>query len=145
MASKPIREGFQTVVPFLSVQGAASLVEFLSAALGAKQTFESKRGTHFEVKIGDSMVMIGDVGDQTPATGQLFMYVEDADASYKRAIQAGATSIMEPSLRPWGEGEEMLLAAGCERSIWQSLVFRWAAIGARPAQRLKNSLQVSRG
>ena len=112
MASKPIREGFQSVVPFLSVQGAASLVEFLSAALGAKQTFESKSGTHFEVKIGDSMVMIGDVGDQTPATGQLFMYVEDADASYKRAIQAGATSIMEPSLRPWGEGEEMLLAAG---------------------------------
>jgi len=57
------------------------------------------------------MVMIGDVGDQTPATGQLFMYVEDADASYKRAIQAGATSIMEPSLRPWGEGEALLLAA----------------------------------
>src|SRR5438093_6345296 len=112
MASKPIREGFQSVVPFLSVQTAASLVEFLCAGLGAKQTFESKSGTHFEVKIGDSMVMIGDVGDQTPATGQLFMYVEDADASYKRAIQVGATSIMEPSLRPWGEGEELLLAAG---------------------------------
>src|SRR5438876_9960153 len=91
MASKPIREGFQSVVPFLSVQAAASLVEFLCAGLGAKQTFESKCGTHVEVKIGDSMVMIGDVGDQTPATGQLFMYVEDADASYKRAIQAGAT------------------------------------------------------
>jgi len=80
MASKPIREGFQSVVPFLSVRGVASLVEFLCAGLGAKQTFESNSGTHFEVKIGDSMVMIGDVGDQTPATGQLFMYVEDASS-----------------------------------------------------------------
>jgi len=87
-------------------------VEFLSAALGAKQTFQSNSGTHFEVKIGDSMVMIGDAGDQTPSAGQLFMYVEDADAYYKRAIQAGATTIMEPSLRPWGEGEELLLGAG---------------------------------
>src|SRR2546430_16715262 len=99
MASKPIREGFQSVVPFLSVRGAASLVEFLSAALGAKQTFESRSGTHFEVKIGDSMMMIGDVGDQTPATGQLFMYVEDTDASCKRAIHAGSTSIKEPMRR----------------------------------------------
>ena len=112
MTSKSIRLGFQSVVPFLSVQGAASLVEFLSAGLGAKQTFQSASGTHLEVRIGDSMLMIGDVGDRTPVTGQLFMYVEDADASYKRAIQAGATSIMEPGLRPWGEGEELLLAAG---------------------------------
>ena len=112
MAAKPIREGFQTVAPFLSVQGAASLVEFLCAGLGAKQTFESKSGTHFEVKIGDSMVMIGDVGDRPPTTGQLFMYVEDVAALYKRAIQVGATSLMEPSDRPWGEGEEMMRAAG---------------------------------
>ncbi len=112
MGAQPIREGFQSVVPILSVQGAARLVEFLSAGLSAKQTFESKSGTHFEVRIGDSMVMIGDVGNGTPTTGQLFMYVEDAGASYKCAIQAGATSIMEPSDRPWGEGEEMLIGAG---------------------------------
>src|SRR5678815_5147247 len=99
MASQSIREGFQSVVPFLSVQRAASLVGFLCTALGAKQTFESKTGTHFEIMIGDSMVMIGDVGDRSPATGQLFMCVEDAGASYKRAIDAGATSIMEPTLR----------------------------------------------
>src|SRR5207237_8160538 len=82
------------------------------AVCGAKVSFESKRGTHCEVNNVNAMVMIGDVGDQTPATGQHFMYVEDADGSYKRAVQAGAKSIMEPSLRPWGEGEEMLLAAG---------------------------------
>jgi len=112
VADKTIREGFQSVVPLLSVRGAAGLVEFLTAVLGAEQTFRSASGTHLEVRIGDSMVMIGDVGDRAAVTGQLFMYVEDAEASYKRAIQAGATSIMEPSLRPWGEGEELLLGAG---------------------------------
>ena len=112
MVPQPIREGFQSVVPVLSVQGARSLVEFLCAGLGATQTFESTSGTHFEVRIGESMVMIGDVGNGAPVTAQLFMYVADADASYKRALQAGATSIMEPSPRPWGEGEEILLGAG---------------------------------
>ena len=58
------------------------------------------------------MLMIGDVGDRTPVTGQLFLYVEDAGASYKQAIQAGTTSIMEPGLRPWGEVKKPLLAAG---------------------------------
>ena len=76
MASRQIRNGFQAVVPFLSVQRAGSLVQFLSAALGAERTFQSKSGTHIEVKIGDSMLMIGDVGDRPPSTGQLFMYVE---------------------------------------------------------------------
>jgi uncharacterized glyoxalase superfamily protein PhnB len=85
-------------------------VEFLIAAFDAKETFRSK--THFEVRIGDSMVMIGEVGDRPPTTGQLLMYVEDAEALYKRAIQVGATSLMEPSDRPWGEGEAMMCGAG---------------------------------
>ncbi len=112
MGSKPIREGFQTVVPYLSVQRAARLVEFLSVAFGAKQTFRSRSGTHYEVRVSDSMLMIGDVGDGTPKTGQFFMYVEDADALYERAIQAGATSLMPPSNRGWGEGEELVRGAG---------------------------------
>ncbi len=108
MTSKPIRKGFQSVVPFLSVQRAAKLVDFLVAAFDATETFRSK--THFEVKIGDSMVMIGDVGDRAPTTGQLFMYVDDADALYEGAIQVGATSLMEPSDRPWGDGRVVILS-----------------------------------
>ena len=111
MTSRQIRNGFQAVVPFLSVQRAASLVQFLTAALGAERTFQSKSGTHIEVKIGDSMLMIGDVGDRPPSTGQLFMYVEDVKAVYLRAIGAGATSIMEPTVRNWGKDEELLLGA----------------------------------
>jgi len=109
MMSKPIRAGFQSVVPFLSIQHAAKLVEFLVAAFDAVETFQSKN--HFEVRIGDSMIMIGDVGDRPPTTAQLFMYVENVDVVWERAMQAGATTLMEPTERPWGEGEEMVRAA----------------------------------
>jgi PhnB protein len=114
MTSRQIREGFQNVVPFLSIQGAAMLVEFLGSAFGAKQTYAAKGGTHFEIRIGDSMLMIGDVGDRPPTTGQFFMYVEDADALYERAIGAGAGSVMQPCDRPWGEGDELMRAAAVE-------------------------------
>lgn len=112
MASSAVRQGFQAVVPYLSIQHVAKLVDFLSTAFGARQTFQAPSGTHFEVKIGDSMVMIGDVGGGSPKTGQLFMYVDNAEAVYARALQAGATSVMEPSDRPWGEGGELMRGAG---------------------------------
>lgn len=112
MTSSAIRTGFQTVVPYLAIQGAAELVEFLTAAFGARQTFRAPKGTHLEVKIGDSMVMIGDVGGGSPKTGQLLMYVEDAELLYRRAIQAGAISAMEPADVPWGEGGELMRGAG---------------------------------
>jgi uncharacterized glyoxalase superfamily protein PhnB len=112
MPSQTVRPGFQSVVPYLSIQGAARLVDFLKAAFGAQHTFLAPSGAHFEVKIGDSMIMIGDVGNGTPSAGQLFMYVENPEVLYRRAIEAGGTSIMEPCDRPWGEGEAMMRGAG---------------------------------
>jgi uncharacterized glyoxalase superfamily protein PhnB len=112
MTSSTVRAGFQSVVPYLSIQGAARLVNFLTEAFGARQTFRAPSGTHFEVKIGDSMVMIGDVGDGSPKTGQLFMYVANTEAFYNRALEVGATSVMEPCDRPWGEGGELMRGAG---------------------------------
>ena len=112
MPSQTVRPGFQSVVPYLSVQGAAKLVDFLKAAFGAHRTFVAPKGTHFEVKIGDSMVMIGEVGNGSPTAGQLFMYVEKPEVLYRRAIEAGATSVMEPCDRPWGEGEMIMRGAG---------------------------------
>lgn len=112
MPSQVVRPGFQTVVPYLSIRGAAQLVDFLKAAFGAQHTFVSPTGTHFEVKIGDSMIMIGEAGKNTPQTGHIFMYVEEPEAMYQRAIEAGATSAMEPCDRPWGEGEEIMRGAG---------------------------------
>ena len=112
MVSPTVRSGFQSVVPYLSIQGAAKLVDFLAAAFGGQLTFRAPSGTHFEVKVGDSMIMIGDVGSGTPKTGQLFMYVENPEAVHTRAVQAGAISVMEPCDRPWGEGGEPMRGAG---------------------------------
>ena len=88
-------------------------MEFLCSAFGGEQTYRDAKGTHFEVRIGDSMVMIGEVGDERqPVTGQLFMYVSDPDDLYKKAMTAGAASVFEPSMRDWGEHGELVRAAG---------------------------------
>ena len=113
MTTSQIRPGFQTVCSYLAVQGAAGLVEFLGSAFGGEHMFQDEKGTHYEVRIGDSMVMIGDVGKERPAmTGQLFMYVSDPDELHKRAIEAGAASVFEPTTRDWGEGGALVRAAG---------------------------------
>ena len=108
MTVKPIREDFHTVTPYLIVQEAARLIDFVKEAFGATEHFRgtgSAGGIHAEVQIGDSMVMIGGdgawSGEPSPAT--LYLYLENVDAVYKRALQAGATSIMEPANQPYGD------------------------------------------
>ncbi len=108
MAVKPIPDGFHTVTPHLTVQGALKLVEFLKQAFDAKELFRMAHpdGTlmHAEVKIGDSIVMMGEAkGRCQPMPCSLYVYVNDADAVYKRALQAGATSTMEPADQFYGD------------------------------------------
>lgn len=108
MAVKPIPDGFHTVTPHLTVQGALKLVEFLKQAFEAKELFRMAHpdGTlmHAEVKIGDSIVMMGEAkGQCQPMPCSLYVYVNDADAVYKRALQAGATSTMEPADQFYGD------------------------------------------
>ena len=114
MDTTTVRPGFQSVVPYLAIQGAAQLVEFLERAFGAQYTYRSPNGTHFEAKIGNSMLMIGDVGQGAPKPAQLFMYVEDAQALYAGAPEAGATSLMEPCDKPWGDDGQLMIGAGVE-------------------------------
>jgi uncharacterized glyoxalase superfamily protein PhnB len=104
------RAGFQNVVPFLSVRDAPRLVEFLIRTFGATQTYSSPG--HAEVRVGDSMIMIGDVGAGTPMTGQLFSYVEDAEAVHRSALAAGASTSMPPCDKPWGDGDALVRAVG---------------------------------
>ncbi|HEU0002221.1 MAG TPA: VOC family protein [Ktedonobacteraceae bacterium] len=108
MTVKPVREGFHTVTPYLIVQEAASLIDFVKQAFGATEQFRgtgSAGGIHAELKIGDSMVMIGGGGawNGEPSLATLYLYVEDVDTVYKRALQAGASSIMEPANQPYGD------------------------------------------
>jgi len=108
MAVQSIPEGYHTVTPYLIVQEADQLINFVNQAFEATERFRgtgSAGGIHCEVKIGDSIVMIGGGGawrgEPSPAT--LYLYMNDVDAVYRRALQAGATSISEPADQSFGD------------------------------------------
>jgi PhnB protein len=104
-------KGFRTVTPYLVVEDAPALIAFTARAFGAEETHRSSGsggGIHAEVRIGDSMLMIGGGAEgrplgRPPMPTALHVYVEDTDAVYRRALAAGATSIGEPVDQPYGE------------------------------------------
>jgi len=105
---KPIPDGYRTVTPYLTVEDAARLLEFLKQAFGAVETFRMSGPDgsirHAEARIGDSMVMIGQARDQwRPRPGTIYLYVPDVDATYKRALAAGAKSTQEPATHFYGD------------------------------------------
>jgi PhnB protein len=116
MAVKPIPEGYHTITPYLSVDDAAGAIKFYEKAFGAKETvrMNSPDGkiAHAELQIGDSTIMLSDPFPQAQAkspkelggsTVGLFTYVEDVDEVFKQALDAGATSTMEPEDQFWGD------------------------------------------
>jgi uncharacterized glyoxalase superfamily protein PhnB len=108
MAVNAIPKGYHTMTPCLVAEGAAKLIEFMKQAFDAKERFKMARPDggimHAEIEIGDSIVMLGEATEQwKPITGAIYLYVNDADAVYKRALQAGATSIMEPTDQFYGD------------------------------------------
>lgn len=106
MAVKPIPEGYHSVTPYLVVKGAAAALEFYKKAFGAVELMRleipgGKIG-HAEIRIGDSPVMLADefpeMGAISPQTlggagVSLMVYVEDVDARFRQAIQAGGTEV----------------------------------------------------
>jgi PhnB protein len=108
MAVKPIPEGYHSMTPCLVVDGASKLIDFLKKAFEAQEIFRMPRPDggimHAEVKIGDSMLMLGDTTEQWKSMpGVIYLYVSDADAVYKRALQSGAASLMEPIDQFYGD------------------------------------------
>jgi PhnB protein len=108
MAVKPIPDGYHIVTSYLIIEGASSLIEFLKEAFDAQETERVVQpdGTimHAEVRIGDSIVMMSDVmGEWKPMPTAIYLYANDADATYQRALQAGATSVMEPTNQFYGD------------------------------------------
>ncbi len=109
MPVQPIPEGYHNVTPYLMVRGADRLIEFLKQAFGAEERGERFRrpdGTimHAEVKIGDSVVMLGEANEQFPAQPTaLCLYVTDTDTTYRRAMDAGGTSLREPEDQFYGD------------------------------------------
>ena len=116
MTVQPVPEGYRTVTPYLSVDDASAAIDFYQRALGAKERVRmSGPGgaiMHAELELGDSRVMLSDPFPQfTPrppkelggTSVSIFMYVEDVDAAFKQATDAGATSEMEPDDMFWGD------------------------------------------
>jgi PhnB protein len=98
-AHKPA--GYTTVSPYLIVSGAAGTIEFLTRVFGAEELrrFPAESGglMHAEVRIGDSVVMLADGAEGwPPIAGHVHVYVPDVDATYRQALEAGATSVQEP-------------------------------------------------
>jgi PhnB protein len=109
MAVKPKPDGYHTVTPYLTVEGAEKLLEFVKQAFDAADAHECMRRPdgsihHAEIKIGDSIVMLADAkGQWQPRPSTLYLYVDDTDATYRRALEAGATSLMEPATQFYGD------------------------------------------
>ena len=108
MAVDPIPEGYPVVSPYLIVGNAAELLEFIDAVFGSEELERTHRADgsimHAQVRLGGSIIMMGEIEDETQRMpGSLFVYVDDADAIYQRAIDAGATSMMEPANQFYGD------------------------------------------
>jgi PhnB protein len=106
VAVKPIPDGYHAVTPYLIVPGAEGFLEFVKQAFGAEETVRmvAPDGSvrHAEARIGDSVVMMAEAGEQ-PMPATIHLYVEDCDATYRQALEAGATSLHEPTDQFYGD------------------------------------------
>ena len=121
------REGFRTVTPYIVVDGAAKLMDFVRTVFGATERLRVPRPDgkimHAEAQIGDSIIEMADGNAQYPSRPMpIHLYVRDADAAYGRALAAGATSLF----RTGGSGV-WRSHVRCARSARKLLVHRLAA------------------
>ena len=108
MSALPIPAGYHTVTPYLAVPDAQSLIDFTVKVFNAKEREIIRKPDgqirHAEVRIGDSIIMLGTTSSTYGnATATLYVYVDDADATYQKALAAGATSISEPANQFYGD------------------------------------------
>jgi uncharacterized glyoxalase superfamily protein PhnB len=97
---------YRTVTPYLVVLDADAEIQFLKSAFDAREKSCQRDGgrvMHAEVEIGDSIVMLGESNEQWKAlTAAFYLWVADVDATYARALDAGATSQSAPENKPYG-------------------------------------------
>jgi PhnB protein len=107
--------GWHTVTPRIVVQGAPDLIRFLRRTFNATGDVQSDRPS--EIRIGDSLIMISDADVRESMPAFLYVYVDDVDAIYRRAIDAGATSVEKPLDLPYGDRRGMVKDAW--GNLWQ--------------------------
>ncbi len=108
MKVNAIPAGYHTVTPYLTINGAADLIEFLKLAFAAheKERITQPDGTigHAEVIVGNSVIMLGEPkGECKPMGGTFYVYVDDVDDVYQRSLAAGASSEVAPANQFWGD------------------------------------------
>ncbi len=114
---KPIPDGFQTITPHITVRDVVKAIEFYKTAFGAETVGimympDKKTVMHAQIKIGNSPLMMAEEAPQWGSASPLMLgnspvilhlYVKDVDASFKQAVQAGATPKMPPMDMFWGD------------------------------------------
>lgn len=117
MAIKPIPDGYHTLTPYLAVNGAAQAIDFYKRAFGAVERYRlaAPNGTavwHAEIQIGDSIIMLADESPERGAPSphslngspcSFLLYVENVDAVFRRAVEAGATVAQPLENRFYGD------------------------------------------
>jgi PhnB protein len=107
-SARAVPEGYHTVTPYLISDDAAGLIRFIEQAFDGKVTSKTMRDDnrimHATISIGNSTIMISDTMEgMPPHTAMLYLYLENADETYKKAIKAKATSISEPKTEFYGD------------------------------------------
>jgi len=113
---RPIPEGYHTATPYLTIKDAARAIEFYKRAFGAQEKFRMAgpdgKVAHPEIQIGDSVIMLGDEMPGNNArspqslngtTGGVMLYVNDVDAVFNQAVQAGAKPDTPVQDMFWGD------------------------------------------
>ena len=108
MAVKPIPENYPRVSPYLIVKNVEKTMDFIQYVFDGKvrEKMKTPNGSvnHGEISIGDSVIMMGRATEShEPQNVMLYIYVDDTDAAYKRALEKGAESVMEPADQFYGD------------------------------------------
>lgn len=102
-----IPDNYQTVMPYLILENASDFIAFTQKVFEAKETHKVMRDAktimHAEIMIGESTIMLADATDKYKVSSAgLFVYVDDADATYKLALTNGGVAVSELSNQPYG-------------------------------------------
>lgn len=109
MSTLPRPNGYATVTPYLVIEDVDGVIEFAREVFNAVEVEPPMRRpdgsiVHASIRVEDSMIMMGQpAGEFTPVPSMLYVYVEDVDSAYSRALAAGATSMMEPADQFYGD------------------------------------------
>jgi PhnB protein len=144
MGNARVPEGFHTATPYLAVPDAKKQIDFMKQVFGAEEQLRMPNADgsvgHAELKIGDSVIMTGDAGELRP---MLYLYVDDVDSVFKKALEAGAAAIRQPEDQFYGDrsaqvkdplGNIWFLATAKEEVPQAEQMKRWEEISKQQQQ-----------